>query len=157
MRQVRRTAAVLFFCLAVAPAAHAARVKSGAMDICRIIDGGQVTTVEGTEVCCAKEVRGDEETGQGTGAFYCVQCDPPGSDNCESFTAAGARPGLLNTMLLRVLHAQNQSILVGGEQIRTGLGEVLAALGVLQTRLDAVEAACSRQAPSAVEEPAGGQ
>lgn len=41
-------------CLGVtAPLASAKPVKSGAMQICQLVDGGTVSIVDGTEVCCA--------------------------------------------------------------------------------------------------------
>jgi hypothetical protein len=145
MRRAVPTTAILMLCIAAAaPPARATKVKSGAMDICRIIDGGQYDTSSGTEVCCGKEVRGDEDPGQGTGPAYCVVCDPPGSDDCETFTVG--RPGGMDPLLMRVLLAQNQGTLVRDEEIRADLGQVLDALARLQTRLDQVEQVCSGRA-----------
>jgi hypothetical protein len=147
MRRAVPTTAILMLCIA-APAApaRAAKVKSGAMDICRIIDGGEYDASTGTEVCCGKEVRGDEDPGQGTGPAYCVVCDPPGSDDCETFTVG--RPGGMDPLLMRVLLAQNQGTIVRDEQLRAGLDQVLDALGRLETRLHAVQEACSGRATS---------
>src|SRR5438128_11018000 len=60
-------------------------VKHGAVEICSAIDGGEVTVVDGTEVCCSHVVGGTY-----AGEYYCVQCDPPGSDNCEEFISGKA-------------------------------------------------------------------
>lgn len=118
------------------------KVKSGAMDICRIIDGGAVVIVDGTEICCAKERRGDDEEGQGTGPHYCVQCDPPGSDNCEMWFG-GRRLDPALTIMLGSIRAGQEGILVEQERIRVGLAQVLAGLDNLQTRIDDVQAACA--------------
>src|SRR6185503_21084184 len=133
--------AVLLLCVAGAAAPAAAKpVKSGAMDICRIIDGGQTVVVDGTEVCCAHERRGDEDTGQGTGHYYCVECDQPGSDNCFESTERPGRPDGIDTLLLRVLFAYSRDIRAEDEKIQESLTDVLGGLAQLQKRIEEVEA-----------------
>jgi hypothetical protein len=134
------------FCLGVTGQSLLAKpkkVKSGAMDICRFIDGGDYTIVNGTEVCCARERRGDEEEGQGTGPFYCVQCDPPGSNNCELWSGQGPPADGLNSLLLSVVVTQQQSIVTEQQRVSAQLGEILTRLGDLQSRADNVVAACA--------------
>jgi hypothetical protein len=148
MRQFVPIVAMLFLGLAGAvPPALARPVKSGAMDICRVIDGGQVVVVDGTELCCAHEVRGDEETGHGTGPFYCVECDPPGSDNCEESTERPGRPDAIDTLLLRVLFAYSRDIRAEEEKLRDGLADVLSAVQQLETKVEEVEKVCSGDKP----------
>jgi hypothetical protein len=132
--------------------ALAAKATGMDMNECLVLDGGQHVIVAGTEVCCAKAPRGDERPSQGTGPGYCVVCDPPGSDNCELFLLAVAPPAdKLNNILIRGLLAQQETILVEQEKIRTDLGQVLAGIGELQTRIENVEAACAPAGRTAVE------
>ena len=109
-------------CLGVtASPGFAKQVKHGAVEICSAIDGGEVTVVDGTEVCCARVVGGTHE-----GQYYCVQCDPPGSDNCEEFTESKAP----NDRLLTILAT---TILAGQRQIRNELGSLPAKIKELCT------------------------
>jgi len=60
---IRVFAAVL--CLGLTAQSLFARpVKHGAMDICATVDQGTVSTVDGTEVCCAHERRRTERAGE---------------------------------------------------------------------------------------------
>lgn len=138
------TAALLCLAADVRPLL-AAKVQSGAMDICRLFDGGKYeVTADGTEVCCANERRGEEEEGEGTGKFYCVQCDSAGSNDCEMWTEAGTPSDHINTILLGVIRSQQEGILVEQHGIRASLNEILAGLGKLQTSIDALEDGCHR-------------
>lgn len=115
---IRVFAAVL--CLGVTAQPLLAKpVKHGAIDICQV-DGGEVTVVDETEVCCAKDSHGK---------FRCVECDPPGSDNCEEWEASKA-PGD------RVVNILQTSILAEQQGIRKDLIRVLTELDNLQTQID---------------------
>jgi hypothetical protein len=104
-------------CLGVtAPLVFAKQVKHGAVDICSVIDGGEVIVTNGTEVCCARVVGGTHE-----GQYYCVQCDPPGSDNCEEFTETKAPNDRLLTILVT-------TILAGQREIRNELDNLPAKI-----------------------------
>lgn len=123
---IRVFAAVL--CLGVtAQPLLAKSVKHGAVDICYAIDGGTVTIIDGTEVCCAREWGNVE--GATLGPYYCVQCDPPGSDNCDMWQASKA-PGdrVVNILQTRTLAEQ--------QGIRKDLIRVLTELDNLQTQID---------------------
>ena len=91
-------------------------VKHGAVEICSAIDGGEVIVVDGTEVCCSHVVGGTH-----AGEYYCVQCDPPGSDNCEEFTSGKAPNDRVLTILLT-------SILAGQREIRNELDSLPAKI-----------------------------
>ncbi len=70
-------------CAAFAATATAKPVKSGALDICQIIDEGTTTQSNGVETCCATEKRGEYDDGMVIyGAQYCVAC-LAGTDECE--------------------------------------------------------------------------
>lgn len=56
-------------------------VLSGAMDICKIVDGGTVTVENGQETCCAQEVTEYDDGHVDFGANYCVTC-AEGTDVC---------------------------------------------------------------------------
>ena len=56
-------------------------VLSGAMDICKIVDGGEVTVEDGQEKCCAQEVTEYDNGHIDYGAEYCVTC-AQGTDVC---------------------------------------------------------------------------
>jgi hypothetical protein len=146
--------AVLLLCAAGAAPPAAARprahpVMSGAMDICKIIDGGDVFRAEnGDEMCCAHEVRGDEEAGQGTGPLYCVRCSAEDPNDCE-LTTARPGPDSIETVLIRLLFARTLEIRAEEDKIRGDLADVLAALGQLQSKIEKVEAACSGDRPPA--------
>lgn len=117
-------------------------VAHGAMDICWAFDGGQRIEVEGVEVCCARERRGDDEQGQGTGPAYCVECDPPGSDNC-TLSYLGRFVDPLFAHMLQSIRAGQAGILAEQERMRTDLDQILAGVGSLQARIDDVRAACA--------------
>jgi hypothetical protein len=123
--------------------ALAAKVQSGAMDICRFFDGGTHMIVNGTELCCAHERRGDDEQGHGSGQYYCVECDPPGSNDCELSAEAGSPSNHINTILLRLIRAQQEGILVEQQGIRSDLNLVLAGLAKLEAQVDEVQDACT--------------
>ena len=110
-------------CLVVTPTlVFAKQVKHGAVDICSVIDGGEVVVVEGTEVCCAHVMGGTHE-----GEHYCVQCDPPGSDNCEEFTESKSPNDRLLTILVT-------TILAGQREIRNELNNLPAKIKELCPR-----------------------
>ena len=95
---LRVGAAVL--CLSVtATLAFATPVKHGTMDICQTTDGSQ-SWIDGAgiEVCCMRDSQG---------VFSCVECDPPGSDNCDSWTESKA-PGerVVTILVTRALEEQ---------------------------------------------------
>ena len=115
-------------------------VSQGAMDICWAFDGGQRIERDGSEVCCARERRGDDEQGQGTGPYYCVECTPPGSNNCSLWYE---RFDPLFADMLQAIRADQAGIRVEQERIRTALDQVLAGVGGLQARIDDVRAACA--------------
>lgn len=122
---IRVFAAVL--CLGVTAQPLLARpVKHGALDICASVDNGTVSIVDGTEVCCAHEAGLDDAP---VGRYYCVQCDPPGSNNCETWYASKA-PGD------RVVNILQTSILAEQQGIRKDLIRVLTELDNLQTQID---------------------
>ena len=128
---IRVFAAVL--CLGLTAQSLFARpVKHGAMDICATVDQGTVSTVDGTEVCCAHEINSDAGP---TGPLYCVQCDPPGSNNCETWIASKAP----SDQLVSIIQA---GILVERERaeqrrIRKDLIRALTEVDNLQTRINA--------------------
>jgi hypothetical protein len=140
------TAVLLCLTADVLPVHARPKVKSGvsgAMDICKVIDGGQTTvTADGTEVCCARETRGEEDPGHGTGPMYCVECYPAGSDNCTQWFG-GRFIDPLFTHMLQSVRADQAGILLEQERIRTDLHGILAGLGNLQSRIDDVQAACA--------------
>jgi len=117
---IRVFAAVL--CLGVTAQPLLARpVKHGALDICALSDSAQVwIDAAGIEVCCAR----DENN-----TFYCVECDPPGSDNCDTWEGSKA-PGdrVVNILQTRTLAEQ--------QGIRKDLIRVLTELDNLQTQID---------------------
>jgi hypothetical protein len=113
---------VTMLCLAlVAPPAFAKPVQHGAMDICEVIDGGTVIVVDGTEVCCAREILFQDDVATVRGNFRCVQCDPPGSDNCEEWNASKAPPDRVVTLLLTSVLAQQR-------EMRTELNNLSATI-----------------------------
>ena len=124
-----------------APPLFALPVAHGAMDICWF-DGGTVTIKDGAEVCCAYE-NGNQDDGVPNGQFYCVQCDPPGSNNCEKFNASRAPGDRVVNLLLAGIRAEQQGILAEQQGIRSGLSQVLTGLDNLLTRIDDVQAACA--------------
>jgi hypothetical protein len=101
-------------CLALAAPVFAARVMHGAIDICEAIDGGAVEpiTISGSgrvgEECCARERVSDNEAV--LGRFYCVICDPPGSDNCVQEYASKAPGDQFATILLDRALTQQRTI-----------------------------------------------
>jgi hypothetical protein len=101
-------------CLVLAAPALAARVMHGAMDICQAIDGGdvEIITISGSghvgEECCARERVSDNEAV--LGRYYCVICDPPGSDNCVQEFASKAPGDQFATILLDRALTQQRTI-----------------------------------------------
>jgi len=128
---IRLFAAVI--CLGLsAPSLFARPVKHGAMDICAAVDHGDVTTVDGVEVCCAHKLGLDDAP---PGPYYCVQCDPAGSQNCETWSASKVP----SDRLVNIIQAE---ILVERERaeqrrLRRDLVRALAEVDNLQTRINA--------------------
>jgi hypothetical protein len=78
-------------CMAFTALAHAKPVKSGALDICQIIDEGTTTQSNGVETCCATEKRGEYDDGMVIyGTQYCVAC-VAGTDECEMVEVGRSR------------------------------------------------------------------
>lgn len=113
-------------------------VKHGAIDICHYIDGGEIVITGGVEVCCAVITSGTE-----TGRIKCVQCDPPGSDNCTAWYSGKASTDQL-TSLVGALVADQRAIFEEQQRVGTSLDQLLAGLGNLQARIHDVQAACSQ-------------
>ncbi|MGH8513229.1 MAG: hypothetical protein ACREV8_04685, partial [Gammaproteobacteria bacterium] len=55
MNRISLGLAILIALAFAGPAAQAERVMSGAMDICKAVDGGEVTINGDVESCCAQE------------------------------------------------------------------------------------------------------
>ena len=128
---IRVFAAVL--CLGLTAQSLFARpVKHGAMDICATVDQGTVSTVDGTEVCCAHEINSDAGP---TGPLYCVQCDPPGSNNCETWIASKAPSDQLVSIIQAGILVERER--VEQRRIRKDLIRALTEVDNLQTRLNA--------------------
>ena len=143
-KRVMMTVIAAMSCLAGVRPVLAAKVQSGAMDICRFFDGGDYTvTADGTEVCCGKERQGDDEQGHGTGRFYCVECASAGSNDCTTWRSAGTPSDHINTILLEGIRAQQAGILVEQGGIRSDLNLVLAGLAKLEAQVDEVQDACT--------------
>ncbi len=114
-------AAVLCLGLTATPA-FARRVMHGAMDICQINDSSQSwIDGAGTEVCCARDDRG---------VFFCVECDPPGSNNCDMW---------YETDPLKAPHDRIVSIL---------LTRALEVQGAVRQQLDSLPAKIKEQCPA---------
>jgi len=102
---------VTMLCLALTALPVSAKpVMHGAMDICEAIDGGTPTVQDGTEVCCARELLFQDDVATIRGNYYCVQCDPPGSDNCELWNASKAPGDRVTTILLSTAVAEQREI-----------------------------------------------
>ena len=75
-------------------------VLSGAMDICKMIDGGTVTVENGQEKCCAQEVTEYDDGHIEYGAEYCVTC-AQGPDVCS--ISDGATRNLTQSEIKKLL------------------------------------------------------
>jgi hypothetical protein len=128
---IRVFAAVLCLGLTAQPL-FARPVKHGTMDICATVDHGTVSTVDGVEVCCAHEINSD--TGP-PGPFYCVQCDPPGSNNCETWTASKAPSDRLVSIIQAGILVERER--AEQRRIRKDLIRALTEVDNLQTRINA--------------------
>jgi len=69
---------------ALAAAANGRPVMSGAMDICKAVDGGTTSVTDGIEACCAQEVTEYDNGHIEFGDQYCVAC-LQGTDNCTLY------------------------------------------------------------------------
>jgi hypothetical protein len=86
-------------------------VLSGAMDICKIVDGGEVTVENGEEKCCAQEVTEYDDGHIDFGADYCVTC-AQGTDVC--YISDGATRHLTQTEIKKLLkHKPKQAPVTG--------------------------------------------
>jgi len=100
-------------CAAFAAPALAKPVKSGAMDICQIIDEGTTSQSGGVEVCCATEKRGEYDDGMVIyGNQYCVACET-GTDNCELVEAGRNRQETIRTLKKSLANTPQQGTVTG--------------------------------------------
>jgi hypothetical protein len=100
----------LFGLTVAGAAAHAESVKHGALEICQVIDGGEVSVQNGVEACCAQVVTEYDSGHIDYGEKYCVACIE-GTDNCTYYPDAWRRSPKEN--LGSLTKAQKQAPITG--------------------------------------------
>jgi hypothetical protein len=132
-RRVLISVCAAVLCLSVAAQSLYARpVKHGTMDICATVDHGTVSTVDGVEVCCAHATNSDSGP---PGPYYCVQCDPAGSNNCETWTASKAPSDRLVSIIQAGILVERER--AEQRRIRKDLVRALIEVDNLQNRINA--------------------